>query len=94
MLQQRTLDLIESKVRDQDVMYFLRGLAANFSAHCTVVKYYENNYDRVSVLWLCLVLLTELTGPRQLTQRFKNNFTMKYLVTVSHCPSYFGRQWS
>jgi len=47
-LQEATFDLMETKARDPDLVYFLRGLAANFNTRRAVVQYYADNYVTVS----------------------------------------------
>jgi len=54
-LQERTFNLIQSRVRNQDVIYFFRGFAVNVKAIKALREFFEGNYNTVGVL-LVLVL--------------------------------------
>ncbi|THH11180.1 hypothetical protein EW146_g8133 [Bondarzewia mesenterica] len=45
MLQEETMKFIMTKARDQDVVYFFTGLAANFKARKPLVQFFQDNYD-------------------------------------------------
>jgi hypothetical protein len=55
VLQERTFNLIQSRVRNQDVTSFFRGFAANPKAINALREFFEGNYNAVGVL-LVLVL--------------------------------------
>lgn len=44
---QKTFDFVMTKSRDQDVLYFFRGLGTNFKARRTLVQFFQNDYDAV-----------------------------------------------
>jgi hypothetical protein len=46
-LQERTFNLIQTRVRSQDLIYFFRGLAANPKATNALREFFENNYNSV-----------------------------------------------
>jgi aminopeptidase 2 len=46
-LQERTFKLIQSSVRNQDLIYFFRGLSANPKAIIALREFFENNYNSV-----------------------------------------------
>jgi aminopeptidase 2 len=48
-LQERTFNLIQSSVRNQDLIYFFRGLATNTKAIIPLREFFESNYNSVSI---------------------------------------------
>jgi aminopeptidase 2 len=50
-LQERTFKLIQSSVRNQDLVYFFRGFGMNPKAFNAVREFFENNYNSVRVSW-------------------------------------------
>jgi hypothetical protein len=48
-LQERTFKLIQSRVRNQDLIYFFRGFATNTKAIISLRKFFESNYDSVNI---------------------------------------------
>jgi aminopeptidase 2 len=46
-LQARTFDMIQTSVRNQDLIYFFRGLAINPKAINALREFFERNYDSV-----------------------------------------------
>jgi aminopeptidase 2 len=46
-LQERTFKLIQSSVRNQDLIYFFRGLSTNPKATNVLREFFENNYDSI-----------------------------------------------
>ena len=60
-LQRRTFNLIQSSVRNQDLIYFFRGFAANPKAIYALRDFFESNYDSVGVLF-CLCSSLRLIG--------------------------------
>lgn len=53
-LQERTFKLIQSSVRNQDVVYFFRDLAMNPKAIIALREFFENNYNSVRVCLPCI----------------------------------------
>jgi hypothetical protein len=49
-LQERTFNLIQSSVRNQDLIYFFRGFATNTKAITPMREFFESNYNSVGVL--------------------------------------------
>lgn len=47
-LLKQTFDMIASKARDQDVMYYFAGLANNTKARRDLTQYYKDQYEPVS----------------------------------------------
>lgn len=54
-LTHQTLASIGTKCRDQDIMYFFRGLASNFKTRRLLSKYFQDEYDTVSGFGSCCV---------------------------------------
>ena len=52
-LMHQTLASIGTKCRDQDIMYFFRGLASNFKTRRLLSKYFQDEYDTVSGFGSC-----------------------------------------
>lgn len=46
---QKTFDFVMTKSRDQDVLYFFRGLTTNFKARRALVQFFQNEYGTVRV---------------------------------------------
>jgi len=46
-LQERTFKLIQTSVRNQDLIYFFRGLAMNPKAINAMREFFETNYNPV-----------------------------------------------
>lgn len=46
-LAKQTLEFIEGKARDQDVMYFFSSLGANIKTRRLLTEYFQENYDAV-----------------------------------------------
>lgn len=46
-LQARTFEMILSNVRNQDLVYFFRGLCMNTQAIYALREFFETNYDKV-----------------------------------------------
>jgi hypothetical protein len=46
-LQARTFDMVKTSVRNQDLIYFFRGLATNPKAINAMREFFELNYDSV-----------------------------------------------
>lgn len=57
-LLQETFNFLSNKARDQDLLYFFRGISINFRGRRLLTKYFEDNYDVVSrdslVCWMIL----------------------------------------
>jgi aminopeptidase 2 len=49
-LLQETFDIIKNKSRDQDVIYFFRGLSDNIKMRRQLVAYLKDEYSTVSKL--------------------------------------------
>lgn len=47
---QRTFDAISTKARDQDIMYYFVGLAANVKTRRLLVNYFQDHYTEVWVI--------------------------------------------
>jgi len=47
-LQERTFNLIQSSVRNQDLIYFFRGLATNTKAIMPLREFFESNYSYIN----------------------------------------------
>jgi hypothetical protein len=67
VLQERTFKLIQSRVRNQDIVYFFRGLATNQKAINALRKFFESNYNWVRVycpilMFLCSILSFLMVG--------------------------------
>ena len=52
-LLEETFEYILTKARDQDVIYFLNSLQANFSSRRKLAEFFEENYDQVSFAQCC-----------------------------------------
>jgi hypothetical protein len=52
-LQERTFNLIQSSVRNQDLIIFFRGLATNTKAIIPLREFFESNYNSVGFPLLC-----------------------------------------
>ncbi|KAJ7470561.1 leucyl aminopeptidase [Mycena latifolia] len=63
----RTMSYILVNARDQDIVYFFRGLQSNVLARRKLATFFEDNYDSASFLM----------------KRFEGNFTINYLVSCS-----------
>lgn len=48
-LLQETFQFILNKARDQDVVYFFRGLAVNPKARRPLVQFFKNEYEKVNI---------------------------------------------
>lgn len=48
-LMQETFQFILSKARDQDVIYFFRGLSVNSKARRPLVHFFKDEYDNVNI---------------------------------------------
>jgi hypothetical protein len=48
-LAKETLEFIDKKARDQDVMYFFTALGANFKTRRLLTQHFQNNYETVCV---------------------------------------------
>jgi hypothetical protein len=60
-LQERTFKLIQSSVRNQDLIYFFHHLAVNPKAINALREFFESNYNSVRV---CLTGIDVVRGPR------------------------------
>jgi aminopeptidase 2 len=47
-LLEETCEHILTKARDQDVIYYIAGLAANYKARRQLTRFFKENYDNVS----------------------------------------------
>jgi aminopeptidase 2 len=47
-LMQETFQFILSRARDQDVVYFFRGLSANHKTRRPLVQFFKQEYDGVN----------------------------------------------
>lgn len=66
-LLQETYSFIKNKSRDQDIVYFFRGLSDNIKMRRGMVAYFENEYDTVSnVVLLTTMILRDETAHRTL----------------------------
>ena len=52
-LQARTFDMILSSVRNQDLIYFFRGLCTNTAALNALREFFETNYHSVGASSMC-----------------------------------------
>lgn len=48
-LVKQTLDFITNQAKDQDIMYFFRGLSNNFKTRRVLAQFFKEEYDTVSV---------------------------------------------
>jgi hypothetical protein len=48
-LMKETFQFILNRARDQDVVYFFRGLSVNSTARRPVFEFFKNEYDKVSL---------------------------------------------
>jgi aminopeptidase 2 len=81
-LAKETLEFIDKKAKDQDVMYFFNALgSSNFKTRRLLTQYFQENYDAVCFLSLHTCAL--FTNWGQIYKRFEGNFSLNYLVTVS-----------
>ena len=53
-LQERTFKLIQTSVRNQDLVYFFRGFHSNPKAINALREFFETNYDSVRACFLCI----------------------------------------
>jgi len=51
-LHEQTFNLIQSSVRNQDLIYFFRGFSSNPKAIIALREFFEKNYDSVRILFL------------------------------------------
>lgn len=80
-LLKETLDFITNKSRDQDIMYFFRGLGANVKAKRMLANFFKEQYDVVRREWTFEFWPGLIAW--QLYKRFEGNFMLKYLVEVN-----------
>jgi hypothetical protein len=84
-LQERTFNLIQSSVRNQDLIYFFRGFAINTKAIIPLREFFESNYNSVGVplvLELRCDQSLSLGDLWQINTRLETTFSMKYIVQV------------
>ena len=59
-LTKKTLDFIDEKARDQDVMYFFAGLGSNYKMRRLMTQHFQENYDAVCFSMVaCISLFTD-----------------------------------
>ena len=46
-LAKQTVEFVDGKARDQDVMYFFSSLGANIKTRRLLTEYFQKNYDAV-----------------------------------------------
>ena len=81
-LAKETLEFIDKKARDQDVMYFFKSLgSSNLKTRRLLTRYFQKNYD--AVCFSVIACTPSFTDWGQIYKRFEGNFSLKYLVTVS-----------
>ncbi|KAJ7694164.1 leucyl aminopeptidase [Mycena rosella] len=78
-LLERTFSSI-ADARDNEIVYFLRGLQSNVLAKRKLAAYFKDHYDSASFAFIRYC--TQLTV-FQLMKRFEGNFTITHLVSVS-----------
>lgn len=49
-LLERTFNFIETKSRDQDLIYYFRGLSSNLKMRKSLTEYFKEKYDVVRVV--------------------------------------------
>jgi aminopeptidase 2 len=59
-LQERTFNLIQSSVRNQDLIYFFRGFAVNPKVIKALREFFEKNYKSVGFFFLGLLYVSSL----------------------------------
>jgi hypothetical protein len=52
-LQARTFDMVQTSVRNQDLIYFFRDFSTNPKTTNAVREFFELNYDSVRRAFLC-----------------------------------------
>ncbi|KAG6919995.1 hypothetical protein DXG01_013344 [Tephrocybe rancida] len=88
-LMKETLKFISTKARDQDVVYFFRGLASNPKARRQVVQYFKDEYDSLytrfeatftlkSLVELAMGGLSTEQDRTDIIEFFKDKDTSKY----------------
>jgi len=58
-LAKKTLEFIDKKARDQDVMYFFSALGSNFKTRRLLTQHFQENYDAVcfpEAAWISLFI--------------------------------------
>lgn len=48
-LVKKTLDFITNQAKDQDIIYFFRGLGSNFKTRRVLAQFFREEYDTVSM---------------------------------------------
>jgi len=61
-LLKETFQFMMERARDQDVVYFFRGLGANFTARRPLAQFFKDQYDVVSVHFSFCKFLAESSG--------------------------------
>jgi aminopeptidase 2 len=46
---QKTFDFVMTKSRDQDTLYFFRGLVTNFKTRRALAQFFQKEYDGVRI---------------------------------------------